>query len=216
MLRIAAAEFRYNFASTLAWLSVLLVVSWWPLVEAGGFNGTATALAIMMLGLPLVTPFSCFLLLNVERSERRQRLWSMLPIAPVVVAGARLLRAAMLPMFATALGIVLVVLAAVFAGPDVFERLSGSWALGTLLLAGFGLGALVTLLYDFLGMAFAQVTSALLVAAAFVLNAFSPAFAEFTVRVTSFAQTPEGVLVMATICAGLVIADVQIYKARRG
>lgn len=214
MLRLATAELRYNLASVLAWLSVLLVISLWPLVEAGGLNGVPSTLAIMMLGLPLVTPVSCFLLINVERSERRRRLWSMLPVAPGTVAGARLLRSAVLPLFAATLGILLVVLAAVSTGAEVFERLDGSWALGSLLLASFALAAFVTLLYDILGMAFAQVTSLFLVAATFVLNAFVPAFAAFTVQVTSFAQTPGGVVLMAVMWVLLVVADVQVFKGR--
>ncbi len=214
MLRLAAAELRYNLASVLAWLSVLLVISLWPLVEAGGLSGVPSTLTIMMLGLPLVTPISCFLLINVERSEHRRRLWSLLPVDPGTVAGARLLRSAVLPMFAATLGVLLVLLAAVSTGAEVFERLDGSWALGSLLLASVALGAFVTLLYDIMGMAFVQVTSLLLVAATFVLNAFVPAFSAFTLQVTSFAQTPGGVVLTAVMCVLLVVADLQVFKGK--
>lgn len=130
MLELAAAEFRYNRASILAWVSVLLVVSLWPLVEAGGLRGVPTVLAVMMLGLPLVTPVSCFLLLNVERTERRQRMWSMMPVAPAAVAGARLLRAAVLPLLAATLAIALIVPATVFVGCGIVRtagRFLGPW-----------------------------------------------------------------------------------------
>lgn len=215
MLRHAGAEFNYSLASILAWIAVAIVSSWWPFIEAGSLSATPTVLAMMALTVPLITPVQCFLLLNVERNERRQRLWGMLPVAPATIAGARLLRAAYLPLVAVVLGILLVALAVVFTGPDVLERLNGAWALGVLVLAGFALGVFVTLLYDVGGMVFAQATSAFLVAAGFMLNAFVPAFTQLATQVTSFAQTAAGLLSMLGLCVLLVVGDVLVYRARR-
>ena len=215
MLRLARAELNYSLASILAWVAVAIVSSWWPLVEAGNLSAAPGALAMMALTLPLITPVQCFLLLNVERNERRQRLWGMLPVAPATIAGARLLRAAYMPLFAIALGLFLVALAAVFTGTGVIERLNGAWSLGFLLLAGFALGALVTLLYDVAGMAFAQATSVLLIAGGFLLNRFVPAFTELVTQVPAVAQTAAGMFSILGLCVVLVAADVLVYRARR-
>src|SRR5690554_4097616 len=215
MLKIATAELSYSLAGILAWIAVSIVASWWPFVEAGSLSAVPTVLAMMALSVPLITPVQCFLLLNVERNERRQRLWGMLPVSPSATAGARLLRAAFLPIFAIALGLLLVALAAGLTGPEIFGRLTGAWVFGFLLLAGFALGAFVTLLYDAGGMTFAQLASVVLVGAGFMLNAFVPAFTRLVTQVTSLAQALSGVLWMLGLCVLLVAADVLVYRARR-
>lgn len=215
MLRIARAELQYSLGSLLAWLGVLIVATWWPFLEARSLSAVPGTLAIMALALPLITPVSCFLLLNIERNERRRRLWSMLPVNPVAVAVARLLRAATLPLFAVALGLLLVVLAAIFIGGPVFEQLSGGWVLWFLLLSAIALGALVTLLYDIGGMAFAQLSVALLAGAGFVLNSFVPAVARLVHQVSTLAQSPGGVILMGVVCVLVLLADVLVFRARR-
>ncbi len=215
MFRIVSAELLYSLAGVVAWLSVLLVVSGWALVESPGLSGVPTVLMFMTLALPLITPVNCFLLLHVERNERRDLLWRMLPVRPRVIAGARLMRAAFVPAFAVAIGGLLTLLAAVNVGAELFERLSGAWVLLFLLLTALAIGTFVTLLYDIGGMAFAQVTSVLLLAAVFILNAFVPAFALFVERLTSIAQTAGGGLMMLGILVVLVVADLLVFARRR-
>lgn len=215
MLKIAGTELTYNLASVLAWSLVLLVMSSLPFIEAGDLTAVPSVLAFMTLGLLPITPVFCFLLINVERNEQRQRFWNMLPVARTTVAGARLLRAASLPLVACVVGAGLVVLAAIFTGPEIFQRLNAAWALGFLVLASIALGVFVTLLYDLGGMAFAQVTSVLLLVAGFVSNSYVPAFERLVVQVNSLAQTAGGVLLIAGICVSLMAANVFIYHRRR-
>lgn len=214
MLRIAQAELQYSVGSVLAWLGVLLVAAGWPLLESPGLSGVPSALAMMTLALPLITPISTFLQINVERNERRGRYWSTLPVSPATVAVARLLRAATLPAMAAAIGVLAVLLATIFSGGQVLERLSGGWVLGVLLLASVGTGILVTLLYDVGGMAFAQVVSAALIAVGFMLNSFMPQFERFAREVTSVAQTPVGLLLAAGACGLLAALSLLVFVRR--
>lgn len=215
MFRIAGAELQYNLAGVAAWLAVLLVVAGWPLLESGDLSGVPGVLVMMSMALPLIAPVSCFLLINVERNERRDRLWRMLPLAPVTIAAARLVRAAFVPALALAIGTLLTLLAAMTMGAALFERLNGAWVLLFLLLAALAVGTLVTLLYDIGGMGFAQLTTAMLVAAGFMLNSFVPAFTELVAQITTIAQTLSGVLIMAATLAVLLVADILVFVRKR-
>lgn len=82
-------------------------------------------------------------------------------------------------------------------------------------MASLALVALVTLLYDLGGMAFAQVGMALMAAVVVVANAYVEGFTQDVMgAVNAFAQTPAALVATAALCVLLWLADLVVLRRR--
>lgn len=215
MLKLAAAEVRYLAASSVAWLAWTVVMSFWPALERPFLEAVPSVLAFLFLVAPITAVIGAFRALSVERTEGRFRLFLTLPVRPWQVAAARQLRSSALPLAVLVVGCLLVVVGVVGTGREFMATLSGSWILGVLFLASIALVALVTLLYDVGGMAFAQVGMALIAAVVFVAGAYAEGFARNVLEpINAFAQTPLALVVAAALCVSLWLADLVVLRWR--
>ena len=217
MLRLAAAEIRYGAGSLAAWLAVMLVMSFWPLLETPAITALPAVLAFLYLVLPITAVISAFRLLSIERNEGRLRLFGGLPVSTASVALARQVRGSALPVAVLLLTVLLSLAGLVGMGREFLSIMSSAWVLGMLFFASLAAVALVTLLYDLGGMSFAQVAVALIVGVVFVANAYGGGFVERALQAVSVAaQTPAGLVAAAAVCVGLWTADVAVLKWRGG
>lgn len=215
MLRLAVAEIRYGALSLLAWLAVMMLMAGWPLLETPFPTAITTVLAFLFLVMPLVAGVNAFRALGSERGETRARLYGTLPLSTFQIALARQIRGGALPLAGLLVAALLALVGLILQGDEFLASLAGGWVLGTLFLASLAVVALITLLYDTLGMSAAQVVVALLVGAGFVANGYVGGFAEQVVQpVMAAAQTPVGLLATAAACVLLWAADVLVLRWR--
>lgn len=82
-------------------------------------------------------------------------------------------------------------------------------------MTSLALVALVTLLYDLGGMAFAQVGMALMAALVFIANAYVDGFSQDVMgAVNAFAQTPTALVAACVLCVLLWLADFAVLRWR--
>lgn len=216
MFHIASAEARYSAKSLLAWFTVLLTMTLWPLYENPSVDSFPTILAFMAIYLPFVAVIGNFRLLSVERNEKHLRLFRTLPVTRTQLALARLLRALALPALALVVSLALLGVGLITEGPAFLASLAGAWVLLTLLFTSVAVSILSTLLYDIGGMTFAQLSGVVLVVLTFALNASSPAFrAAVLDPVAQLAQTPPGVLLALALCILLGFCDTAVFSRRQ-
>ncbi len=215
MLRLAVGEVRYLAVSFAAWLGWALVMSLWPVLERPFLEAVPSVLAFLFLVAPIAAVIWAFRALSIERTEGRFRLFLALPVRPWQVAAARQLRSCALPLAVLVVGVLLIMVGLVGSGREFLVNLTGSWILGVLFMASLALVALVTLLYDLGGMAFAQVGMALMAAVVFVANAYVEGFTQDVMgAVNAFAQTPAALVATAALCVLLWLADLAVLRRR--
>ncbi len=215
MLRLAAAEVRYLAVSLAAWLGWTLVMSLWPALERPFLEAVPSVLAFLFLVAPIAAVIWAFRALSIERTEGRFRLFLTLPVRPWHVAAARQLRSCALPLAVLVVGGLLFMVGLVGTGREFLMTLTGSWVLGVLFMTSLALVALVTLLYDLGGMAFAQVGMALMAALVFIANAYVDSFSQDVMgAVNAFAQTPTALVAACVLCVVLWLADFAVLRWR--
>ena len=216
MFRVASTEIRYSAKSLLAWFAVLLTMTLWPLLETPSVDGLPTVLAFTAICWPFVAVIGNFRLLSTERNERHLRLFRTLALTKTQLALARLLRTLALPMMVLGLSLALLATGVVIAGPGFLATFAGAWVLVTLFFLGIAVSILSTLLYDIGGMTFAQLSGAILVLLAFLLNASGAAFGEAMLEpLTQLAQTPLGTLLAVALCIVLTLCNVLVFRRRQ-
>jgi hypothetical protein len=217
MLRIVSAEIRYSVLPILVFFGFFLLIGLAPFYSEPSPGTLQGGAALMFIYLPIFSVVITLILLGIEQSEKRLRLFNMLPVSRMRLATARLARPLIAPLLALIASVILLGISFTFAGPELLGSSPKLWLFITLLFAGIIPVILVTLLHDIGGMTFtfALVASFALFGVPLVLLIPDPSQAVLE-PLAHLAQTPLGALLALALCVLLGAADIAVFSKRSG